>query len=53
MLNLIFILTILLLSYLLISKDFYYTKIHTIKLEGNSTLMYYYANIYVGSPPKR
>lgn len=26
-------------------------KIHTIKLDGNITLLYYYLNIYVGTPP--
>jgi len=50
MVKIIFIITLSLLG-IILSKDLYYTKIHTIKLEGNSTLMYYYANIYVGSPP--
>lgn len=29
----------------------YYNKIHTFKLDGNTTFSYFYTSLYVGTPP--
>ncbi|KRW98301.1 Aspartic peptidase domain [Pseudocohnilembus persalinus] len=31
----------------------YFNKIHTFKLEGNTTFAYFYTSVYVGTPPQR
>lgn len=32
-------------------ENYYFDKYHTVKLKGNITFGYFYADIYVGTPP--